>query len=64
MFIKRAHKEVGGFKGIAAPIVSTAAALFMVVAAFYAHGKTVFSYLAVFAAIMLVGALLKGNRKK
>lgn len=64
MFIKRAHKEVGGFKGIAAPIVSTAAALFMVVAAFYAHGKTVFSYLAVFAAIMLVGALLKGKRKK
>lgn len=46
-----------GVLRIILPIIGTLASGFMVVAAWYAHRESVFSYLIIFAAIMLIGVV-------
>ncbi len=53
MMIK--EKTLGGFKRFVMPILAVCGCLFMVYAAYVAHGKAVFYYLIIFAVVMLIG---------
>lgn len=43
------------------PVLAICACLFMVVAAYYAHGQAVFYYLIIFAVIMAIGMIVNKN---
>lgn len=57
MMIK--EKSLGFFKRFLMPALAVCACVFMVVAAFYAHGQAVGFYLVIFAAVMTVGVLFR-----
>ena len=64
MFMKR-EREFGPGKRFLMPALAIAGCVFMVVAAFFAHGVSVFYYLIVFAVIMVIGAFFrKGSERK
>lgn len=50
-----AAKDIKGFKRFAAPILSIAGSILMVVASVIAHGKEIPGYLIIFAIVMLIG---------
>lgn len=56
MFMKK-EKDLPPFKRFVLPILASIGALFMVIAAIYAHGMKVVAFLIVFAVIMGIGAL-------
>lgn len=60
MLIRR-EKELAPFKRFFMPALAVLGCVFMVVAACFAHRTAVIFYLIVFAAIMLVGWLFRGN---
>ncbi len=66
MFIMLIHKErdLGLLKGKVIPLLGIISALFMIVAAFVAHGQNVYYYLIVFVVIQVVGLLLYKKNKK
>lgn len=63
MFMIR-EKEQHAVKRFVMPTLGICGCLFMVYAAIAAHGQAVLWYLLVFAVIMLVGMLLRGNNRK
>ena len=62
MFIKK-EKSLGVFKRFIAPILAVCSCVFMIIAAWYAHGTAVIYYLIVFAVIMLIGLLVMNPKK-
>lgn len=61
MMIK--EKELGPFKRFVMPVLAILGCLFMIVAAFFAHGLSVVFYLIVFGVILLIGFFFRNNRK-
>lgn len=61
IFIQMMKKEegLGAFRRYIMPVGAIASSLFMVVAACYAHTKSIPGYLVVFAVVMILGKLLK-----
>lgn len=55
VLMMKKEKGMGFFKGKLTPFIALLSCIFMVVAAYYAHGSAVFYYLVVFAAIMALG---------
>lgn len=55
ILMMKKEKGMGFFKGTLTPFIALLSCIFMVVAAYYAHGNAVFYYLAIFAAVMLLG---------
>lgn len=56
------EKDLGFFKRYLMPFLAICACVFMVIAAFYAHGMAVLYYLIIFAVIMAIGLLLNHQR--
>lgn len=56
------EKELSAVKRFVMPIVAIAGCLFMIAAAFVAHGASVWYYLIVFAIIMIVGAFFSKEK--
>ncbi|MEG6616991.1 amino acid permease [Peptococcaceae bacterium 1198_IL3148] len=65
IFIMMMAKEqtLGTFKRFIMPSLAICACVFMVIAAFYAHGQAVLFYLIVFGVIMATGLLVNFNKK-
>lgn len=63
MMMKK-EKELGIFKRFVAPALAVCACIFMIVAAWYAHGMAVVYYLIVFAIVMAIGLLLMNPKSK
>ncbi len=63
IFIMMMKKErsLSTFKRFIMPSLAICACIFMVIAAYYAHGQAVFYYLIIFAAVMAVGMITKGR---
>ena len=61
MIIK--EKKLGLFKRIIMPVLSILGCIFMIIAAYFAHGKAVNAYLIVFTIIMLIGFVFEKNKK-
>lgn len=57
-------KDFNAFKRIIMPIIATISSLFMVYAAYYAHGEKVWYYLIIFAVIMIIGAFFMNEKKE
>ncbi|MGE5553731.1 MAG: APC family permease [Betaproteobacteria bacterium] len=64
LMIMAKEKSLSFFKRFFMPALAVCACVFMVVAAFYAHGKAVGYYLVIFAVIMAVGLLFKPKRSE
>lgn len=63
IIIMKKEKNFGLFRRFIAPLLSICGSVFMVYAAFVAHGsRAVFSYLVTYAIIMIIGALFKKSR--
>lgn len=60
MMMKKEH-SLNVFQRFVMPALAICACLFMVVAAYYAHGQAVFYYLIIFAVIMAVGLIVNKN---
>jgi APA family basic amino acid/polyamine antiporter len=60
MLMKK-EKDLGVFKRFVMPVLSILGCIFMVIAAFFAHGMAVLYYLIVFAVIMLIGFGFRGK---
>ena len=56
-------KELGFFKRFIAPLLAIAGSVFMIIAAFVAHGPTIPGYLIVFAVVMVIGLFFMKERK-
>lgn len=63
MMMKK-EKDLGIFKRFIAPALAVCACIFMIIAAWYAHGMAVVYYLIVFAVIMVAGLLLMNPKLK
>lgn len=61
LMMMRNEKELGVFKRFIMPALSVLSCIFMVIAAWFAHGMDVFYYLIVFTVIMLIGAHFRGQ---
>lgn len=63
IFIMMMKKErsLSTFKRFIMPSLAICTCIFMVIAAYYAHGQAVFYYLIIFAAVMAVGMITKGR---
>lgn len=55
ILMMKKEKGLGFFKGTLTPFIALLSCIFMVVAAYYAHGQAVFYYLVIFAVIMACG---------
>lgn len=55
MLMKK-ETDLGGFKRFLMPVLAILGCLFMIIAAWFAHGMSVVFYLIVFAAVMLLGS--------
>lgn len=55
--------DLSVFKRLVMPALSVVGCVFMVIAAWFAHGMAVFYYLIVFAVIMLIGARFRGKNE-
>ena len=62
MMIKK-EKDLSCIKRFIAPIIAIGGCLFMIYAAFVAHGNAVYYFLAVFAVFMLVGACFSKKKE-
>ncbi len=60
MMMKK-ERSLNTFKRFVMPVLAICACLFMVVAAYYAHGQAVFYYLIIFAVIMAIGMIVNKN---
>jgi len=60
MMMKK-ERSLNTFKCFVMPVLAICACLFMVVAAYYAHGQAVFYYLIIFAVIMAIGMIVNKN---
>lgn len=60
MMMKK-EQSLGAFKRFVMPALAICACIFMVIAAYYAHGQAVFYYLIIFAVIMAIGLIVKGR---
>ena len=58
------EKDLSALKRFVMPILATAGCVFMIIAACFAHGISVAFYLIVFVVVMLIGAMLYGNKTK
>ena len=63
IFIMMMAKEqsLNAFRRFVMPALALCACIFMVIAAFYAHGQAVLFYLIIFAVIMALGLLINGR---
>ena len=57
------EKSLSTFKRIIMPLLALCACVFMVIAAFYAHGMAVLFYLIIFVVIMLIGVPFSKHRR-
>lgn len=66
IFIMMMKKErsLNTFKRFVMPALAICACLFMVIAAYYAHGQAVFYYLIIFAVIMAIGMVMNKNTQE
>ncbi|MFV0517694.1 MAG: APC family permease [Aminipila sp.] len=62
MMIKK-EKDLPAFKRFFMPILAVAGCVFMIVAAWFAHGRAVIAYLIVFAVIMAIGLAFLNEKK-
>ena len=58
MMMKK-ERSLNTFKRFVMPALAICACLFMMVAAYYAHGQAVFYYLIIFAVIMAIGLIIR-----
>ena len=58
MMMKK-ERSLNTFNRFIMPALAICACLFMMVAAYYAHGQTVFYYLIIFAVIMAIGVIIR-----
>ncbi|WP_333859291.1 APC family permease [Clostridium sp.] len=63
MFMMK-EKDLGSFKRFVMPVLSVVGCIFMVVAAYLAHGMSVVYYLIVFAVIMIIGSAFSDKKSK
>jgi APA family basic amino acid/polyamine antiporter len=63
LFMKKA-RDVGPFRRFVLPVLSIAGCLFMVWAAFLAHGMAAVYYLIVFVVVMIIGAFWAKGKKE
>lgn len=64
LMLMKKEKKLGIFKRFIAPALAVCACIFMIIAAWYAHGMAVVYYLIVFAVIMIAGLLLMNPKSK
>lgn len=57
------EKSLSVFNRFIMPVLAICACIFMVVAAYYAHGEAVFYYLIIFAALMAIGMIFYTRKK-
>ncbi|AQS58632.1 hypothetical protein B0537_05755 [Desulforamulus ferrireducens] len=62
MMVKEQSLSV--FKRFIMPSLAICACIFMVIAAFYAHGQAVLYYLVIFAVIMAIGIIFNANPQR
>lgn len=63
LFVMKNMTELSVMNRFVLPGLAIAGSVFMIVAAFIAHGSAVYTYLGVFAVIMVIGYALKGKAK-
>ncbi|MDD6214137.1 MAG: APC family permease [Firmicutes bacterium] len=56
-------KESNAFNRFVAPVIAVASSVFMVIAAFYAHGVSVLYYLIIFTVIMFIGIIFAKKKQ-
>lgn len=64
LMLMKKEKDLGTFKRFIMPALSIIGCVFMVVAAYLAHGMSVVYYLIVFAVIMIIGSVFLEKRSK
>ncbi len=56
------EKDLSAFKRFIMPSLALVGCVFMIIAAYFSHGKAVFAYLIVFAVIMVIGAIFSKQK--